>query len=472
MKAVFTAVILSLTLMLGSLTSLLANVTLPAILGDHMVLQQRTEVAIWGWAQPREVVTVTASWNNVAVTDTADNHADWRVALTTPAAGGPYTITIVGADTLVIQDVLVGEVWLASGQSNMEWSARSGIDRAEEEIANANYPEIRLFQVSRRSADSPQLDVAGEWVVCRPATMAEFSAVAYFFGRSLYQHLDQPIGLINSSWGGTPAETWISPDVIAANDTLQQAAARLSEVPWCPVSPGATYHSMIAPITSFPLAGVIWYQGESNTKNAETYDHTFAALIRCWRQQWQHDFPFYYVQIAPYQYGRPLEAVLVREAQQKVLAMPNTGMVVTSDIGNPEDIHPRNKQDVGDRLARWALHQTYGNDTIANSGPLYRRMEVKGRKAYIYFDHADHGLRSDGNALTHFEMAGADRKFVLAKATIRDSTVVVRAPSVKNPVAVRFGWSNMAEPNLFNAEGLPAAPFRADDWPISLTSQQ
>lgn len=461
----------TLSLVLMSMVSLRANVTLPAILGDHMVLQQNTEAAFWGWAQPREVVTIIASWDNIAVTDTADNHADWRVVLSTPDAGGPYTITVAGADTVVIQDVLVGEVWLASGQSNMEWSARSGINRAEEEVAAADYPEIRLFQVSRRSADAPQLDVAGKWMVCRPETMEEFSAVAYFFGRSLHQHLQQPIGLINSSWGGTPAETWMTPEVVLTNDTLRRAAALLTEVPWCPVSPGATYHSMIAPITSFPLAGVIWYQGESNTKNAETYDHTFAALIRCWRQQWQRDLPFYYVQIAPYRYGRPLEAVLVREAQQKVLALSNTGMVVTSDIGNPEDIHPRNKRDVGDRLARWALHQTYGLDTLVYAGPMYQRMEITGRKAVIHFEHAEGGLRSEGGKLTHFQIAGEDRNFVPAKAAIRGSVVEVSAPSVKKPVAVRFGWSNTAEPNLFSAEGLPAAAFRTDAWPVVLTNK-
>ena len=472
MNVSFHTAVLSILLTVVVYFPLHAKVTLPAILGDHMVLQQNTNVALWGWADPNEVVTVTASWNNAAATDTANNHADWRVTLTTPAAGGPYTITVAGYDTVVIEDVLVGEVWLASGQSNMEWSARSGIDRAAEEIAQADYPKIRLFQVAKRSASGPQLDVDGEWVVCRPETMVSFSAVAYFFGRKVYQYLKQPVGLINSSWGGTPAETWIPPEVVATDDTLRQAAARLSEVPWCPVSPGATYHSMIAPLTSFPLAGVIWYQGEGNTINAETYDRTFAALIRSWRQQWQREFPFYYVQIAPFRYGRPLEAVLVREGQQRVSALPNTGMVVTTDIGNPDDIHPQNKQAVGGRLARWALRHTYGYDTVAYAGPRYRRMEVAGNQARIYFDHAEHGLRSEGKTLTHFQMAGADHTFVDATAVIQDSTVVVSAPSVKQPVAVRFGWSNTAEPNLFGADGLPAAPFRTDDWPVRLSDEE
>ena len=462
------------SLMFTSVTffSLHAKVTLPAILGDHMVLQQNTDVAVWGWADPREIVTVTASWDGIAVTDTADNHADWQVTLATPSAGGPYTITVVGQDTVVIEDVLIGEVWLASGQSNMEWSAQSGIDRAEEEVARADHPEIRLFQVAKRSASVPQLDVSGEWVVCRPETMRHFSAVAYFFGRQLYQTLNQPIGLINSSWGGTPAETWVAPHVIAADYTLQQAAERLTEVPWCPVSPGATYYSMIAPLTSFPMAGVIWYQGEGNTANAETYGQTFAALIHHWRQQWQRDFPFYYVQIAPYRYGRPHEAALVREGQAQALSLPHTGMVVTTDIGNPDDIHPQNKQAVGNRLARWALHHTYGYDTLAYSGPHYQRMDVEGSSVRIYFDHAERGLRCEGEALTHFQIAGADQVFTNAEAVVQDSTVIVRADSVKDPVAVRFGWSNVAEPNLFGADGLPAAPFRTDRWPVHLTERE
>ena len=472
MKTTPLPILLSVLLVVVISSPLPASITLPSVIGDHMVLQQGTDVGLWGWADPNEVVTVMASWDGTAVTDTANNHADWRVTLATPSAGGPYTITIAGHDTLVVEDVLIGEVWLASGQSNMEWSAQSGIDRAEEEVAQATYPEIRLFQVTKQSAATPQLDVRGEWTICRPETMVSFSAVAYFFGRDVYEHLKQPVGLINSSWGGTPAETWIAPEVIAANDTLRQAAARLSEVPWCPVSPGATYESMIAPLTSFPIAGVIWYQGEGNTVNAETYDRTFAALIRCWRVQWQRDFPFYYVQIAPYQYGRPLEGVLVREAQQRVLSVPNTGMVVTSDIGNPDDIHPQNKQAVGDRLARWALHQTYGYDTIAYTGPHYRRMEVEGSNARIYFDHVKRGLRSQSETLSHFQIAGADQKFVEAKAVIQDSTVVVSARSVGQPVAVRFGWSNTAEPNLFGAAGLPAAPFRTDDWPVHLSDDR
>ena len=230
---------------------------------------------------------------------------------------------------------------------------------------------------------------------------------------------------------------------------------------------------MVAPLTSFPLAGVIWYQGESNTVNAETYGRTFSTLIRNWRDQWQQqDLPFYYVQIAPYPYGRPLEAALVREGQQQASALPNTGMVVTTDVGNLDDIHPQNKQAVGDRLARWALHRTYGYDTIAYAGPRYQKMEKEKESIRIFFDHAERGLRSSGGSLTHFQVAGADQVFVDAQAVIQDSTVVVRAPSVKQPVAVRFGWSNTAEPNLFGVDGLPAAPFRTDDWSIRLAASR
>lgn len=448
--------------------SLLAKVTLPAIFTDHMVLQQNSEITVWGWAKPLEEVSVFASWDNDTVTTKGDNRANWQVTLRTPDAGGPYVITVVGYNTVTINDVLIGEVWLCSGQSNMEWSPGAGIDNAAEEIQNANHPAIRFFQVAHKSADAPQLDLDGRWAVCTPQTMREFSAVAYFFGRDLHQNLGIPIGLINSSWGGTPAEAWMKPEVVSANDEFARLALRMPEVPWCPVKPGVVYNTMLTPITRFQIAGAIWYQGEGNVINAEAYRRLFPALIANWRTGWQKDFPFYYVQIAPFEYGKPHEGALLRESQLKCLSVPNTGMVVTSDIGNIKDIHPRNKLDVGKRLASWALAKTYGKPGMSYSGPIYREMQIEGDKIRLHFDFAENGLACKGDELTHFEIAGSDSNFVPAIAEIDGNTIVVGNDDVKNPVAVRFAWGNTAEPNLFNTEGLPSSCFRTDDWAIKI----
>ncbi|WP_460893939.1 sialate O-acetylesterase [Rufibacter soli] len=440
-------------------------VTLPAIIGPHMVLQRNSEVTIWGWGKTGEEITVTGSWDNQPVKTKADNQAKWEVKLQTSAAAGPHTLTVKGYNTLVLEDVLLGEVWLCSGQSNMEWSASAGIDNAEQHLAQANYPSIRFFQVAHRTADTPQLDLQGQWVVCTPETMKYFSAVGYFFGREIHQKRQVPVGLINSSWGGTPAEVWLSSQVIAANPVLAQSAANRKEVPWGPVQPGKAYHAMIAPLIPFRLAGALWYQGESNTDAPEVYAQLLPALIQNWRTQWQQDFPFYYVQIAPYKYGGAEEWPRLAEAQLNTLSVPHTGMAVISDVGNIDDIHPRNKLDVGKRLAALALNQTYGQKDVPFSGPIFREMKPEGNKLRLSFDHADQGLVVKGKSLTHFEIAGEDQKFVPATAKVDGRIIVVSAKEVKKPVAVRYAWSNSANPNLFNKAGLPAASFRTDNWP-------
>ncbi|SDM30847.1 sialate O-acetylesterase [Catalinimonas alkaloidigena] len=459
-------IFLALLLSAFSVCSTYANVNLPAIIGEHMVLQQNDTVTLWGWANPLEEITITPGWKAAPVKVTADHNATWRVQVPTPAAGGPYSLTFQGYNTIKFEDVLIGEVWLCSGQSNMEWTARAGIEGAEGAIREANYPEIRFFNVTKRTSAVPQLDLEGAWVVCTPQTMPDFSAVGYFFGRQLHKNLQRPVGLINSSWGGTPAEVWINPDALAQDPSLVAAARQLPKVPWGPEQPGLAYHAMIAPLIPYRLAGALWYQGEANTVVPEKYADLLPAMIRNWRTEWGQEFPFYYVQIAPYKYDRPLAGVLLRDAQRQAMATPRTGMVVISDIGNANDIHPRNKLDVGLRLAGWALNQTYGQAQVPYSGPLYRDMKVEGRKIRLYFDHAEKGLLAKGGALTHFEVAGEDRDFVPAQAKIDGNTVVVRASGVKKPVAVRFAWSNTAEPNLFNTDGLPASAFRTDHWEI------
>ena len=456
-------------LLVFTLANIQAKVSLPSVFSSHMVLQQNSEVSIWGWANPLEKVKVVGSWSNDTSKMTANNQAKWWVTLKTPSAGGPYLITIAGDDTITLKDVMIGEVWLCSGQSNMEMSANWGINSAAQEISGANYPDIRLFQINKRAAEYKQLDVAGTWKVCSPKTMKDFSAASYFFGRDLYKNLKVPIGLINSSWGGTPAETWVNPDTISSNIILSEAAKKISDtMPWCPGKPGKTYNSMIYPIIPFKIAGVIWYQGETNTANPETYTKLFSTLIEDWRNEWKEEFPFYYVQIAPYNYETPYTGVLVREAQLKCLSLPKTGMIVISDIGNLTDIHPKDKQDVGKRLANWALANTYDKKGISFSGPLYRSFKIEGNKIRIYFNYAKEGLEARGGSLTNFIIAGNDSVFVPAEAEIEDSTVVVYSDKVQNPVAVRYAWKNAVDPNLFNKEGLPTSSFRTDYWKIQL----
>ncbi|RNI31642.1 sialate O-acetylesterase [Rufibacter latericius] len=440
-------------------------VSLPAILGSHMVLQRNAEVILWGWGSTGEEVTVTGSWDNKPVKTKVNNQAQWSVKLQTSAANGPQTVTVKGYNTLVLEDVLLGEVWLCSGQSNMDWNANAGIDNAELHIKEANYPSIRFFQASKRTADAPQVDLQGQWVVCTPETMKNFSSVGYFFGREIHRNLNTPVGLINSSWGGTPIEIWFSGQAIASNPVLAEAAAKRKEVEYGPVQPAKAYNAMIAPLIPFRLAGALWYQGESNVDAPEVYAQMLPTLIQDWRTSWKNDFPFYYVQIAPWKYGTPEERVRLAEAQLKTMTVPKTGMAVISDVGDTVDIHPRNKLDVGKRLASWALNKTYGKKEVAFSGPVYRDMKVEGNKIRLSFDHADQGLVAKGKELTHFEIAGEDQKFVPAKAKIDGKTIVVSAKEVKKPVAVRMGWNNTAVPNLFNKAGLPASTFRTDNWP-------
>ncbi len=459
-KILFT--LLAMALNAGSLT----GISLPAVFSDHMVLQQNEMVSIWGWGKPLEKVSVSVGWSQETIETVVDNQAHWEIKVQTPQAGGPYSIKISGYNEINIQNVLIGEVWICSGQSNMEWSARMGIDSAALEISRANYPNIRFFSVVHRTATSPQIDLEGSWKVCSPETMIDFSALAYFFAQNLQADLKVPIGLINSSWGGTPAEVWSPEEAIAADPILSSSAELLPEVAWCPKEPGRVYNAMIAPFTRFKIAGAIWYQGEANTANPLTYKELLSTLIESWRAKWGYPFPFYYAQIAPFSYGGPLSGALVRDAQRRALQVPNTGMVVTSDIGNIYDIHPGNKQEVGRRLANLALAGHYKTTDRVVSGPLYQKMVVEKKEIRLFFDHAE-GLHTPGGAMpSHFEIAGNDKVFRPAIARIEANTVVVFSLEIRTPLAVRFAWSNTADPNLFNGAGLPTSCFRTDDWEL------
>lgn len=463
MKTFFISVLL-----IGAITfECSANITMPSIFGDHMVLQQNSEVTFWGWGKPYEEVRIKASWLSDTISYKIGNMARWNVKVPTPKAGGPYQITIQGYNTIHIKDVLIGEVWLCSGQSNMEWSSRAGIESGDSAIRKADMPEIRFFSVAHRSADYPQIDLGGHWVKCSPETMIDFSAVAYFFGQRLHKNLQVPVGLINSSWGGTPIEVWAPADSYNNEDTLQKAAKMLPEVTWSPKEPGLVYNAMIAPLIPYNIAGTIWYQGEANTPNADYYKASLQNLISAWRNKWGADFPFYYVQIAPFNYGRPYEGAVVRDEQRRALDIEGTAMVVISDIGNKENIHPKNKIDVGQRLAAVALKHHYKLAQLGIvEGPLYDRLEVDGKKVRIYFKNAENGLFVKGKTPSDFEIAGEDKVFYPAKAKVDNSTIVLYSKEVKQPKAVRFAFHNTAVPHLFNVEGFPASAFRTDDWPI------
>jgi sialate O-acetylesterase len=327
-------------------------------------------------------------------------------------------------------------------------------------------PKIRLINIPRASANTLQVRGEGIWNVCDKESVADFSAVAYFFGKKLHENLDVPIGLINASWGGSPAEVWFSAEVVEGNEQLRASAAKLNESqPWAPVKPGVVFNSMINPLVPFRIAGAIWYQGEANTSVPSTYKDVMNALITDWRKQFQTELPFYYVQIAPYSGYGGNDGTLIREQQVKMLEIPNTGMVVVSDlVDDVKDIHPKYKKTVGERLADAALAATYRKEGIVYQSPLYKSMKVEKNRIRIQFDHVPSGLQAKGGELTEFMVAGEDKKFYAAKAKIDKGSVLVSAKEVKNPVAVRFAWSNGSIPNLFSTEGLPVPSFRTDSW--------
>ncbi len=443
-----------------------AQLRLPVVFGDHMVIQQKATVPIWGWARPSQNVSINVSWDTTTVRTKATNGTIWKAAINTPVAGGPHTITIkAGTDVVTIEDVLAGEVWLASGQSNMEWSMQAAAD-GKPMIQQINDPNIRLLNIPQASASTLQARGEGKWEVCDQKSVAGFSAVAYFFGKKLNEDLNVPIGLINSSWGGSPAEAWLSADIVESNDNLRASAAKLDgNQPWAPVEPGVIFNSMLNPLIPFRIGGAIWYQGEANTSAPSTYKDLMEQLVADWRKQFQTDLPFYYVQIAPFNGYSGQSGTLIREQQVKMLDIPKTGMVVISDlVDDVNDIHPKFKKTVGERLANVALAKAYGEKGIAFQSPLYRSMQIEKNKIRIQFDHADSGLQSKGGDLKEFMVAGDDKKFYPAKARIDKGSVVVSAKEVKKPVAVRFAWGNGSIPNLFSNEGLPVPSFRTDSW--------
>lgn len=442
-----------------------ADVRLPAILSDHMVLQQNTTVKLWGWSEVRENITVTTTWDTTTYKATGNGSAKWIAQIKTPAGGGPYKITIKGRNTIEISDVLIGEVWVLSGQSNMEMSAGwPGMQKYDADVAAATNKNIRFFHIPKTTALYPQDDLKAKWVVCNPEDMKRFSVAGYFFGQKLNAELNAPVGLINSSWSGSAAEPWTPADTVANNPVL----AAIEKETQGRLNTAQMFNAMIYPITNFQIAGTLWYQGESNVRRYATYKELFSTMISSWRKAWGKEFPFYFAQIAPYSgYGKTDTGAYLREQQTKTLSLPNTGMVVTTDlVDNINDIHPQMKKEVGLRFANLALAETYKKNITGYKSPLYQSMKIEKDKIRISFEGAEKGLMTKGGPPTEFYIAGEDKNFVPATAKIDGNTVIVWNKDIKNPVAVRFGFSNTAMPNLFSKEGLPVNIFRTDDWDV------
>lgn len=482
-----------------------ADVKLPAIFGNHMVLQRDAAVPVWGTAAPGEEVTVAIAGQTASAKAGADGK--WSVKLTKLAADGPQTLTVKGKNTVTFSDVLVGEVWLGSGQSNMAMTVNRAKDYEQEQAA-AKFPEIRMFTESSAAATTAQSEGKGEWVVCSPETVGRFSATAFFFGREIHRTLKVPVGLINSSVGGTPIESWIAPDAQKASPELKgffegqkqaakdfdpvkakakfeqdqakwkeaakKAKAEGKPAPKAPRDPvalnerkgnvGGLFNGKIAPLIPYAIRGALWYQGEANSTpdKALFYHAQLTLLVNDWRARWGYDLPFAWVQLPNFG-GAGRDWPAVREAMLKTLALKDTGMAITIDIGDEKDIHPKNKQDVGRRLAAWALGTVYGQK-VATSGPMPAGHQVRGSEVLLSFKHTDGGLVAKGGELKGFVVAGEDKQWKSARARIEGDKVIVSSADVKQPVAARYAWENWPTCNLYNGAGLPASPFRTDDW--------
>ncbi len=496
-KRITSFLAVALVLVLGQLSSL-ADFKVAPVFSDNMVLQQGQPVPVWGWADDGEVVTVRFRGQKVSA---SSRNGKWALKLRSLKAGGPDVFTVSSKTrTQEFHNVLVGEVWVCSGQSNMEWPLDRSYESAAD-IATATNSLIRLFDVPNVKSDAPSVVIKSAWQVCSPDTIKSFSAVGFYFGRELQKTRRVPVGLIRTDWGGSPAEVWMSREALEINPRHQkeildaypaaekayrnalaawekekaEAAEAGKEFkkgpPWPTWKPTELYNGMIYPLIPYAIKGAIWYQGESNAGRAEQYRTLFADMIRCWRRDWnQGDFPFFSVQLAPFMAVKDQPDgsawAELREAQfLSTKTLPKVGMAVITDVGDPKDIHPTKKQPVGERLATAARAIAYG-EKIEFSGPIYRSMKVEGSKATLRFDHVGKGLEARDGALKGFAVCGDDKKFVWADAQIAGDTVIVSSQQVTKPVAVRYGWADCPVVNLWNKDGLPASPFRTDDFPM------
>ncbi|WP_207428774.1 sialate O-acetylesterase [Pedobacter sp. SYSU D00535] len=443
-----------------------ADITLPAIISDNMVLQQNTKVRLWGWGIPGEKVYIRPSWTATIDSTVVTAEAKWSCLVQTPAAGGPYSIQLKGYNQIQLSNILIGEVWLCSGQSNMEMSLNWGMNYKEEEMGAGNR-NIRFFQVMKATSPHPQEDLKASWQNSSPGVVRHFSAVACFFAKKLEEALKVPVGLINASWGGSAAEAWTPANVISSDSLLLSAAKKLSPNHYSSIRPGGHYNAMIAPFTNYNIAGVLWYQGETNVGQT-SYAHLMKQLISAWRKEWNRDFPFYFAQIAPWAgYGNSISAPLLRESQGRIQELSGTGMVLTSDlVDDIKDIHPKMKKEVGERFANYALAETYGVKNIVYKFPEFKGMSIRKGRAVVFFANLRSGLVSKSGQVKEFYIAAADRVFQPAKAKIKGQMVEVWSDAVPQPVAVRYGFTSEAQADLFSKEGLPVNLFRTDNWDV------
>ncbi len=471
MEKKFYRTTISAIILLFTASLVMAEVKLPAIFGDNMVLQQQTETAIWGKATAASTVRITTSWNKKSYTGRAGNDGNWKIRISTPTAGGPYSLTISDGNAITLKNVMIGEVWVCSGQSNMEMPMKGYRNQpvlgSNEYITFSENNNIRLITVPKKVSYVPMDDFEGSWTASDPETVSRFSATAYFFGLMLNKALDVPVGLIHTSWGGTRIEPWISEEGCRNFDfiTLSDMAGK-SEAP-SPQTPTVLYNAMINPIAGYGLRGAIWYQGESNRNQPDQYQKLMPALADNWRLKWAHgDFPMYFVQIAPFDYGpEGLNSAFLREAQLKASAEgKNMGMACLMDCGEKDCIHPANKKAAGERLALQALVKTYGKKGLACDGPVLKEMKIEGSQVVLTFDNAANGLTSFGKGLSCFEIAGNNKRFYPAEAFISSTGITLFSHSVVQPVAVRYAFKDFITGDLFNTEGLPASSFRTDNW--------
>jgi sialate O-acetylesterase len=454
-----------------------AQVKLPYFFSDNMVLQQLSQVNIWGWDKAGKSIKVSSSWSKQTVTTTTNKEGKWKLQLATAKAGGPYTLTINDGKKVTLHNVLLGEVWICSGQSNMEMQMKgfknTPIIGSNDAILNSTNKNIRLFIVPR----SPEPTVrdtckASQWNEASPEFTSNFSAVGYYFGKELNKVLDVPVGLICSSYGGSPVEAFMSKENLQSYKEIQLPVyADTTKVN--NHTPTSLYNGMINPLFGFNIKGCIWYQGESNNGKPDLYEQLFPAMVKEWRSKWESgEFPFYYVQIAPYEYSATAfraneksNSAYLRDAQRKDLSIiPNSGMAVIMDLGEARNIHPRYKVEVGNRLALLALGKTYGLKGFEYVSPLYDSLHIDGNNVTVHFKNAANGLTSFGKEITSFEVAGVNKNFYPATAAIINNGVILTSLEVKHPVAVRYAFKDFVVGELFNTEGLPASSFRTDDW--------
>jgi len=471
MRKLYAIIVFQLCILLTTAELLNAQLTLPAVFGDNMVLQQQTNAAIWGKADPGSRVSIKTSWNNKSYSARTGSDGNWKTSFSTPSAGGPYSITVSSGTTRTFRNIMIGEVWICSGQSNMEMGMKGyrnqPVTKANEFIATSSNNQIRLITVPRNTSLALKDNFEAEWKLCEPENVVDFSATAYFFGLMLNKVLKVPIGLICTSWGGTRIEPWISEAGCKSFDFIKLPDKTQKPENLSPQTPTVLYNAMISPLAGFGIKGAIWYQGEANRNEPAQYEKLLPALADNWRSEWGiGEFPFYYVQIAPFDYGTAgINSAFLREAQLKAATSgTNMGMACIMDTGEKDIIHPSDKKAAGDRLAYQALAKTYGIKGIACDGPVLKEMKIEGNEVMLTFDNAPNGIMSLGKQLFCFEVAGSNKRFYPATAFVTNAGVTLVSPNVAQPVAVRYAFKDFIVGDLFNNEGIPASSFRTDDW--------